>query len=75
MDSSEFETARVELLSLMADLITGKNILANTTIIEVSIKSLSFKIDNLCSSDYYERVILVEMCLQYYRLKERYQSQ
>lgn len=72
MNNEEFEIARVELLSILADAIGCKNCPNNKLILDNRIIQLNKLIDNMPPIKRLEHYVIVDMCQQYYRIRYTY---
>jgi len=72
MNEEEFEIARVELLTILADVIGGKNCPNNRLILDNRIVQLNHLIDNMPPIKQLEHYVIIDMCQQYYRIRYTY---
>jgi hypothetical protein len=72
MNEEEFEIARIELLTILADAIGGKNCLKNKSILDSRIVQLNKLIDNMPPVKQLEHYVVIDMCQQYYRIRYTY---
>jgi hypothetical protein len=72
MNGEEFELARVELLTILADAIVGKNCPNNKLILDSMIVQLNKLIDNMPAFKQLEHYVIIDMCQQYYRIRYTY---
>jgi len=72
MNEEEFEIARVELLTILADVIGGKNCPNNRLILDNRIVQLNQLIDNMPPIKQLEHYVIIDMCQQYYRIRYTY---
>lgn len=72
MIEEEFEIARVELLTILADVIGGKNCPNNRLILDNRIVQLNQLIDNMPPIKQLEHYVIIDMCQQYYRIRYTY---
>jgi hypothetical protein len=69
MNDEEFEVARVELLTILADALGGKNCPNNKLILDSRIVQLNKLIDNMPPIKQLEHYVIIDMCQQYYRIR------
>jgi hypothetical protein len=72
MNDEEFEIARVELLTILADAIGCKNCPNNKAILDRRIVQLNKLIDNMPPVKHLEHYVIIDMCQQYYRIRYTY---
>ena len=72
MNEEEFEIARIELLTILADAIGGKNCPKNKLILDDRIAQLNGLIDKLPPFKELEHYVVIDMCQQYYRIRYTY---
>jgi hypothetical protein len=72
MNEEEFEIMRVELLTILADAIGGKNCPNNKSILDSRIVQLNKVIDNMPAFKQLEHYVVIDMCQQYYRIRYTY---
>lgn len=72
MNAEEFEVARVELLTILADAIGCKNCPNNKSILDNRIAQLNKLIDNMPPIKQLEHYVIIDMCQQYYRIRYTY---
>jgi hypothetical protein len=72
MNEEEFEIARIELLTILADAISGKNCPKNKSILDSRIVQLNKLIDNMPPVKQLKHYVVIDMCQQYYRIRYTY---
>lgn len=72
MNEEEFEIARVELLTILADAIGGKNCPNNKMILDNRIVQLNKLIDSMPPIKQLHHYVTIDMCQQYYRIRYTY---